>query len=1141
MRAEPRKETSRSAVAARVKTLLNTNLGWLEGFPLEVADGAVRWMAVPASASSQGMRLEGQHLSRATYAVNKLRGELAPALALLVDDPKAWLDSVESRLERLKGAVHKGDRLSQRYFQDALFPARFREEASTLAADERLKPLLNALAWVHAGSPERAWDALKSVTEWGPGFAPLAARLGEVPALIAFLRLAQLAKDHGRNKVQPLAACLLDERAHDVPLGEAGQICGQILQGLGKRGDPPLPETLPTGGRLGRDLARWCEDLVQQNRHTRQKLLRLFELANPLPLVERWADWWDTTRRLLREAQRLRPLPHDRERRRGLRLQVERHRKATPPAFWAEYLVEALRLHTTAEISDRTDPLLRALALLPAGAAAPGRPHFTIYWSLLEEFDLQASAPRIATLLAGFEQYLRRLPRPNVGWVAWLQPWAAIAETPTHYWSAPEHELLMEMSADRRQRRMVLAAYDHLAAIAERHGGLSLEAAAKALELFFLAPDPALAAACFDSLCAKEDFKLYLTPSQVRLALRLCQESPGHFADLAKALLAQEDRDALFYGDWPETILDPLSTGAVGEVVRESIVARQIDRLVSCCTKSVLLDAAGAKPPLPTPGEAARPAWIERYPRDLHSEISRLAGLLENAEDRVARWLAADLPDARRLEREIQAIEQRLPEVSPERQPALRTRLANLQTRLAQPPSLSPARLARLRTRLGRAWGRAVFDRWEAELDARLTGALCQLLGIEEVPPWLLENRNLSLLAAASRLSDRHRRLAYRLFRLRCGPPPWDLRDAPQNRGFIDNLPLLDWSPWLDGVGTLAEPAQDGRTLHLTLEDDPLEVFRMGAHFQTCLSPGAMNYFSVFANAADVNKRVLYARDASGKVLGRCLLALTAGGELLVFEPYCHDGDLGFEKICAGFADQLARRMGTVRVLQGKVPTLVASRWYDDGPHDFSRSYPALEEGSPLRRRLATLRPDELPGELRRALKPARLDETTLPLVLALPELQDHPALAVPLLHPVAECRAFPDHALVTAAHLATEAGAGDLVRRLLLRPLIEHLRRGYRDRGRCEHQAVNLLLRFDPARLLALLRQTRDRSVHGWLDEPNGYRLEDTALALEALHRPRQAQAVWRHLATGDVLYVDHDLRKRAQAAIERLEKKVS
>ncbi len=537
---------------------------------------------------------------------------------------------------------------------------------------------------------------------------------------------------------------------------------------------------------------------------------------------------------------------------------------------------------------------------------------------------------------------------------------------------------------------------------------------------------------------------------------------------------------------------------------------------------------------------------MERYPPELHPEIRRLAGLLEDAESRVVHWLAADLPDSARLKREIQAIEQRLPGTDPERQPALRTRLANLRARLEQPPALSPARLKRLRARLGRAWGRAVLDRWEGEIDARLPGVLCQLLGIEEVPSWLRENRNLALLAAACQLSDRHRKLACHLFRLRCGPPPWDLRDAPQNRRFVESLPELDWRPWIDGVGTLAVGTAFGgtdRTLHLALEDDPLKIFLMGAHFQTCLSPGAMNYFSVFANAADINKRVLYARETpGGKVFGRCLLALTVRGELLTFEPYCHDGGVEFERICADFAQDLARRMGTVRAPRGKVPTLVAPRWYDDGPQDLGRCYPALEEGSALRRGLAAVRPGELIEELRRRLKPARLDETTLPLVLSLPEVQQRPELAVPLLRPVAQCRVFPDSALITAASLAVEAGASDLVRRLLLPLLADHLRRGYQGRVYCDARAIDLLLRLDPARLLAVLRQTRERDVRGWLDEFYGYRLEGAARALEALYRPRQALALWRHLATSTSVYAgDEDVRQRAREAVERLSKAAS
>lgn len=1131
MQSEARKETSKSAVQARAKVLVSANLGWLEGFPLEAEGESVRWMAVPASAPAHEVRIERHHLSRATYALNKLRGELAPALPRFAADPAVWLDSVERRLELLKGSIHKGAPLPSRFFEEPSLPRVYREEASRLAAHEPgLLPVLNAVSWIHAGHAARAREALEPLLAWGLSFEPLVLRLGELPALVLFLRLLQLAASHGQERVQVLAGCLLDERVHDAALGQGTEFCAQILRGIGKRAKDPLPDELPTGC-LGGSLAAWCEELVQQSRRSQRQDLCLFEVATPLPLVESWALWWQTTRRLLREAHELRAQRYDRESRHGLRAQVEQHQQAVPPPLDVEDLLAALRQHTTAAVPGLTAQLVRALALIPEDSTV--RPHFCIYWTFLGQYS-DAPTSRIAALLAGFEVYLSRRRGPAS---AWLWPWSDVVWKPHQplYLDCIEDDLL----ESERPRRTILEVYDHLASMAVSSGdeGLPPHTASRAVELFLLAGDSDLAARFFASMQARGDLRNHLSQEAGKLAVRFCRDRPERFADVLAALAPQEDDGGLPPSEWPELLLSPLSSGELGDFVREAIVSRQLARLHVCAMKSVLLAAAGAGPlPRPDLGEAAAPGWVRRYPPELHTALDRLAAVLPDAEPRVARWLADDAPDRQRLEREIEAITLRIDQVDAERQAALRTRLANLKARLAQPAALRPARIERLRARLDRAWGRAVLDRWEREIDSLLPEALRRLLGIEKVPAWLMETRHLSLLAAASRLRGDAQRLAYRLFRLRCGPPPWDLRDAPPNRSFVESLPHLDWHPWIECLGTVTVEAAGGKRLHLALEDDPLEIFRMGAHFKTCLSPGCMNYFSVFSNAADINKRVLYARDDGGKIVGRCLLALTAPGEMLMFEPYCHDRDLELATLCADFADQLARRMGTRRAERGRVPTLVASRWYDDGPRDLGRQYPCLEEGSPLRRRLATLRPGELVDELRRSLKPAGLDESTLPLVLELPELRQRPELAAPLLRRVAECHALPDWVLVNAAHLGEQAGSIDLLRRHLLRPLMDFLRRVYRAGGNPELRTVELVGRLDPAGLLSLLRQTRRAPVRDWSDEIHGNRLESAAKALEALFRPRQAQVLWQRLASSNAVYAEEDQRQRARAALARL-----
>ncbi len=954
---ESRKATSKNTLAARARMMVTSNLGWLEGFPLEVGDGGVRWMTVPAHGPSREITVERRHLSRATFTLNKLRDELAPALPRLAEDPDLWMASVERRVELLKLPVHQGAPVPRHLFGEPFFPRVFRDQASRLSNGEpRLRSLLDALSWIHAGHPENAREALDLAVEWSPGLEALAARLGELPVIVTLIRLIGLAADQGRERVRPLAACVLDERTHDTALEGGEEIGKQLLKSLDKQALAPLPE-LPAGS-LGRDLAAWCEELVQQSRGARQRVLQLFALATPLRLVESWARWWAETRRLLRAAGEARALPYHKETWNRLRARVEALRKACPPELRTDRLMTRLRQHMTGETLVPTGPLARVLARLPDEPTETGRALMFGHWHRFSGY----TASRLEMMIAGFERYLGQ----GAGDPQWLRPWAG--------WDPGSIDMEAVGHDPDPPRRMVLAAYDFLAEISRRHGPLESDAAARAVMLFRRAKDPDLAGRLFDSIHAEERYEDDLSSDMDELAVRICRDRPESFADVLEGLEDQRGRWDIPPTDWPESLLGPLTSGVLGELTCEAIITGQLDRLVACGGKALLLEAAGDPLPLPVLGEPAAPGWVERYPPQLHPALCRLAVLLDDAEARVARWLKDDLPESWRLEREIQGIELRLPEADEERRSALLIRLQNLRDRLERPEAPGPARLERLTAKLERAWGRAVLERWEREMDVRLSRVLPGMLGIGEVPSWLTEPGPLSLLAAASRLPTLERRLAYRLFALRCGPPPWDLRDAPENRRFVESLPHLDWSSWIDGVGTVEIEARS-RRLRLALEDDPLEIFRMGAHFQTCLRPEGINYASVFANTADINKRVLYLRDEDGRVLGRCLLALTARGEILTFADYCHDSSLGFEGIAARFADQLAGRMGTRRVARGPVPVLVAPGWYDDGAYDLGAHYPALEEGSPLRERLASVAVGEVVDELRRALQPAGLDE----------------------------------------------------------------------------------------------------------------------------------------------------------------------
>jgi hypothetical protein len=301
--------------------------------------------------------------------------------------------------------------------------------------------------------------------------------------------------------------------------------------------------------------------------------------------------------------------------------------------------------------------------------------------------------------------------------------------------------------------------------------------------------------------------------------------------------------------------------------------------------------------------------------------------------------------------------------------------------------------------------------------------------------------------------------------------------------------------------------AGDCQPVELSLCSDPLEVFAMGAHFSTCLSPGGSNFFSVITNAADVNKRVLYAR-RGGKVVGRCLLALTDGGQLLTFHPYAHDNRLGFDALVARFAVDLAARMRTEVTTTGRVTTLLARDWYDDGVRDLVGRYGSLAQPAFAE----ALQRVALSGAVALLVKTLGrgLDDLTLPVVVATPALERRPELIVVLAPLLLARPTLPDDTLARAAGLATRAGEAELADRLLMGPA---------SRADLKFSAWywgQVLARRQPSFALARLRETRPRGVRGWDDEVGG-RLAVAALAMETLHRPRQAVAFYRRAIADD------------------------
>ena len=335
----------------------------------------------------------------------------------------------------------------------------------------------------------------------------------------------------------------------------------------------------------------------------------------------------------------------------------------------------------------------------------------------------------------------------------------------------------------------------------------------------------------------------------------------------------------------------------------------------------------------------------------------------------------------------------------------------------------------------------------------------------------------------------------------------WSPLRLAANRAFLDGLKKRDinLAPWTTALiaDTVIHPGT-GIEISLELAADPKEVLLMGYYFSTCLSPHGFCFYSAIANAVDVNKHVLYARDRENHVIGRCLIALGDNGSIVPFRSYCHDASFPFASHVEQFCSRLATAMNTVVSHTDRVSSLNLPEWYDDGAHDVGSSISAAS--SPVRRILQTKPVESVVGELQAALAPLRLDCRTLPHVLMMEELVERPELLVPLLPMIEATKQMSEEVELRIAVVAMKLGDRDVARARFLAHAEPFLKKRFREYGNSifeeDADVVAGLLEFSPSRLLRFLRETRWKNIRSDEDETDCARRHLLSRIHEGLNR---------------------------------------
>lgn len=258
------------------------------------------------------------------------------------------------------------------------------------------------------------------------------------------------------------------------------------------------------------------------------------------------------------------------------------------------------------------------------------------------------------------------------------------------------------------------------------------------------------------------------------------------------------------------------------------------------------------------------------------------------------------------------------------------------------------------------------------------------LAGIKEQPPHLLEADRVDLLQSWARLAlevleelvrrelrlmfpmlngsdatedislflhtlDEYQRKARLLVRRHFQGQPSAKMHHPANQEWLASLPASAAEVWKRGF-TWQRKSPEFGTVTISVEQNPLEVLRMGDYGRSCLGAGSCHQYSAVANAMEANKHVAYARDGTGRILGRQLLAITEENRLVCFYVYPTDVPGELETLFAEYDRAFAHAL-QLPMQAGEnyaVAALLGLQWYDDGRWNVPAmsAVPAVQEAA---------------------------------------------------------------------------------------------------------------------------------------------------------------------------------------------------
>jgi len=1118
MQPDERRRGKTQQGVSRARILLKKHLGWLPGFPLAGEESSLRWWCMPPGAKEvEVVSIDRERLRRMEAAVTKLRYRFPKALPKVVEDVDDWLGRMDHLMAILKKAVHRGRAVDgESWLAGDILPRRWAERFSKLCKKHApLRPLLDAVLFMEATGPRRpTLDALDWIEEHAASLRGLSAR-GAEKALELQLLLFNLRDEMHPALQSALFECLADESIWLLPKDDvcdyAQQLSRQLKLAAGRK-----PFTIPQRPQrqsMGEAFVGLLLELIQLKPKPRRLAAKLLSLLVPPDFVVRSralnAEIEREESRLLDTLRRLDTETSTKPRGKLEKKQLKRfaivdvHTSCRHFVENVSYAVE--RVPKLAESPSLTETWIRFLNHLEAHEAELRAGLFIRWEQLRKRRHNRELAAR------GFQHILthicRLIGRRGLNGEL-LFHWRNYYQSGGY--SSEFVENLLDDTTSREPRERAIRLLEETL----YNRGLSLGPNLMcSLEEFAEAiPDLGRAAEMLSALASKQKEGAYYWTSAIRAAAAIADDN----AKAAEILLILEaDYD----------LHEPI--GLLGSRIRDARLRGILERTIlkgdkklllslGACTQ-LLADLGFGVPEVPDVGSPA--AWIDRYPSALHEPVRQLCRVAEDAEAIAESLLGKDFPQEAKLRREIAALRERLAATEDDEiGRRLGKRLENLEKRIEAPRTATPRRLANLAERVRARVDREIVASYLRNGYDLAADKLKSQYGLDRLPEELFKPPLDRLLSGAIQLKGDTKKLGMRLLLHCVDDTASDFSSQPKNAAFREKLEAkgINMEPWLSETFDLSAKTGKDEPYRLFFTREIIDYLMMGFHFDTCLSPGNCNFFSTIANAVDINKQVVYGKTRSGRVIGRCLLTLTDQGSILTYNRYAHDPADGFAEAVDRFATRLAEAMNTQLISSGKVSTLVAKDWYDDGAVETEAVLNLRSANGVVRTMLRTAEPLSVVKRAKEILGNVQTIKAVIGSLLFAEEFTERPEIVGPFVDAYGLDEELTFNERFRLAILAHAAGLKESAETILvsLHPntLPARLKRNdrsyyydFRDIG-SYREVFDLLIAYYPTIALRTIRATRPHDVRRDTDEKDRKRRNILADIHRALGREQLA-----------------------------------